>query len=75
MSDFLTVVLFLFFVACSITIYFLPTIICCYRNHRQSVPIFILNMFLGWSLIGWVIALVWSVMEYETPRANHYRRN
>ncbi|WP_231969555.1 superinfection immunity protein [Polynucleobacter necessarius] len=27
--------------------------------------IFALNLFLGWSLIGWVIALVWVMKDEE----------
>ncbi len=41
-------------------IYFLPSIVAAGRGHRQRDPIIILNLFLGWTLIGWVVALVWS---------------
>lgn len=40
--------------------YFLPAINAFYRKHPQAVPIAIVNVFLGWTLIGWVIALAWS---------------
>jgi len=42
-------------------IYFLPTIIGLYN--RNILAIFILNLFLGWTGIGWVAALVWSVLK------------
>ncbi|MGD9894852.1 MAG: superinfection immunity protein [Dehalococcoidia bacterium] len=42
-------------------LYFLPTIIAGARSRRNSGSIFALNLFLGWSLIGWVIALVWAL--------------
>ena len=41
--------------------YFLPSIIALARSKRDLLGIFLLNLFLGWSVIGWVIALVWSV--------------
>ena len=41
-------------------IYFLPLFIAIMREHRQSVAIGILTLFLGWTLLGWVAALVWS---------------
>lgn len=44
-----------------IAFYFLPTIIAANRHHPNSVAIFCINLFLGWSLIGWVVALVWAV--------------
>jgi len=40
--------------------YFIPTIIALIRKHRDATAIFILNLFLGWSLIGWIISLVWA---------------
>jgi len=42
------------------TIYFLPWFIAMLRKHPQVAPIFIINLFLGWTLIGWVIVLAWS---------------
>lgn len=36
--------------------YFLPTIIAL-KRHRQAGAVLVLNLFLGWTLIGWVIAL------------------
>ena len=47
-------------------LYFLPTIIAASRKKRNIAAIAVLNIFLGWTLIGWVIALVWSV-AYEAP--------
>ena len=42
-------------------IYFLPTIVANRSNHHNAAPIFILNLFLGWTLLGWVAALIWSL--------------
>ncbi len=44
----------------SLALYFLPTIIALLRGHRNALAIFLLNFFLGWTFIGWVVALVWS---------------
>jgi hypothetical protein len=41
--------------------YFLPTIIALARSKRDITAILLLNLFLGWSVIGWVVALVWAV--------------
>ena len=41
-----------------LAIYFLPTIVG--RNKRNATAILMLNLFLGWTVIGWVIALVWA---------------
>lgn len=43
-----------------IAIYFLPTIIAMAARHRQTPAIAVLNIALGWTVLGWVGALVWS---------------
>jgi Superinfection immunity protein len=40
--------------------YFLPTLIALVCDKKDKLAIFLLNLFLGWSLIGWVVALVWA---------------
>ncbi|HXZ78997.1 MAG TPA: superinfection immunity protein [Terriglobales bacterium] len=40
--------------------YFVPTIIAVVRSKRDTFGIFLLNLFLGWTMIGWVVALVWA---------------
>ena len=55
-SGFVGIVLFIL----SLAFYFLPTIIALLRGHRNALAIFLLNFFLGWTFIGWVVALVWS---------------
>ncbi|MFI4957385.1 MAG: superinfection immunity protein [Gammaproteobacteria bacterium] len=44
-----------------IIIYFLPSFIARDRNHPSRNSILVINIFLGWTLLGWVIALAWSV--------------
>ena len=41
--------------------YFLPSIIALARSKRNLLSIFLLNLFLGWTFVGWVVALVWAV--------------
>jgi hypothetical protein len=43
-----------------IVLYFIPTAIASVRNHNNITSIFILNIFLGWTVLGWVGALIWS---------------
>ncbi len=43
--------------------YFLPTLIAFLRNHKNKLAIFLLNLLLGWTVLGWVVSLVWSVMN------------
>jgi hypothetical protein len=48
--------------------YFVPTAISLVREKRNSLAIFALNLFLGWTLVGWVAALVWALMAEAAPR-------
>ena len=40
---------------------FAPTIIALARHHHNSLAIFALNLLLGWTGIGWIAALIWSL--------------
>lgn len=46
-------------------IYLLPTIIASNRSHPNVAPIAVINIFLGWTLLGWVVALAWSVSSHK----------
>ena len=48
-------------------IYFFPTLNAIIRIHHNAMPIALLNLFLGWTFIGWVVALVWSASALKEP--------
>ncbi len=48
----------LFFAA---LIYFAPALLALIRGHLSSGAIVVLNIALGWTLLGWFIALLWSL--------------
>jgi len=41
--------------------YLLPSVIAYTRHHHNADAIFALNLLLGWTFLGWVVALVWSL--------------
>jgi Superinfection immunity protein len=53
--------------------YFLPSIIALARSKRDLLAIFLLNLFLGWSVIGWIVALVWAAKSEVPTTAGYYR--
>jgi len=53
------IMLFCFLVAC----YILPGLVSISNKKRQNSAIWTLNILLGWTLIGWVVALVWAMMK------------
>lgn len=44
-------------------LYMLPTLIAYYNKDKNTAWIFVLNLLLGWSTIGWIVALIWAVIE------------
>lgn len=47
----------------AIVFFFLPSLIAYLRKHKNLLSIFMINLSLGWTLVGWVVSLVWSVMK------------
>jgi Superinfection immunity protein len=45
-----------------IALYFLPTFIAACNRHRSTLAIVLVNIFLGWTVVGWFVALIWSIV-------------
>ena len=67
----LSTIFFFPFFGLGTVLYFLPSIIALARSKRDTVAIFLLNLFLGWSVIGWVVALVWAAKN-DAPVVARY---
>ncbi|WP_321913003.1 superinfection immunity protein [Paraburkholderia sp. J11-2] len=44
-----------------VLLYFVPSIVAFRRMHPMRRAITGLNMLLGWSVLGWIVALVWAL--------------
>jgi hypothetical protein len=49
----------------------IPWFIAVMRGHNNKTPIFLVCFFLGWTIIGWIIALVWAFSD--NTRKTRYR--
>ena len=58
----MTFMLFLF------AMYWLPTLIALVRQTPSALGIAALNFFLGWTVIGWIMALVWALAANTSPQ-------
>lgn len=56
------------FAGLAIIFYLLPSFVAYKRGRTNKSPILLLNLLLGWTFIGWVIALVWSTTTPTAPR-------
>lgn len=48
-------------------IYLIPTLVASSRKHANTLAIFVLNLILGWTFLGWAVALVWSCTKQDSP--------
>lgn len=44
-------------------IYFIPALNGYMSKKKNASAILALNLFLGWTVLGWIIALVWSITK------------
>lgn len=50
--------------------YFTPVLVAVLRKHRFTTAIGLINLLLGWTVIGWLASIVWAVNKdvRETPQ-------
>ena len=48
--------------------YFIPSAVALIRKHPQKMAVLMLNIFLGWTLLGWVAAMIWAVWSYKVKK-------
>jgi hypothetical protein len=44
-----------------LVLYLIPTGVAWWRSHHQLMAIAALNVLLGWTVLGWIAALVWAL--------------
>ncbi len=63
MRDFGSLVLWYLARVLAILAYFFPTIAASRYRHPRQPEILFLNILLGWTVVGWVVALQWALQE------------
>ena len=51
--------------AIGVFVYFAPAIVASQRQHPSKTSILVVNLFLGWLLIPWVVCLAWALGNIE----------
>jgi Superinfection immunity protein len=57
----------LIFLLVSLFLYFLPAYLA--RNKPNFTGILLLNLFAGWTFIGWIVALIWALSSEPQRQA------
>lgn len=50
----------LFLLVLLLAFYFLPSVVAVNRKHKNRTPIILVNIFFGWFVVGWIVALIWA---------------
>jgi hypothetical protein len=53
-------------IAILMPVYLAPSWIAWKKNHKQQDAIVILNIFGGWLIIGWIVAIVWAFTDQKS---------
>ena len=53
-----------------VLLYFQPTIVASNRGHNVA-GILLLNFFLGWTVIGWILMMLWALLS-DPPYRVYY---
>ncbi len=49
----------------AVLIYLLPSYLAFKRKHPNKIGVTLLNIFLGWTFLGYLIALIWALYPPE----------
>ena len=52
-----------------ISIYMFPAYLAQSRGHRNGDSIGTMNLFLGWTVIGWIACLIWAQNDFDESRS------
>jgi hypothetical protein len=52
-------------------LYPLPSFVAALRKQNAALDIMIINLWLGWTIIGWIVALVWACNLNVEPNAGY----
>lgn len=64
---FATILPFIVVGAVALVVYVVPILIAWVVDHPHMPAIAVVNIFLGWSCIGWVVALAWALVPMAQP--------
>lgn len=48
-------------------LYMLPFLVALMRGHQSKGGIFVLNLFFGWTILGWFGSLIWAMSAVTRP--------
>lgn len=53
--------------------YLLPSLVAIERKHPQTGPIVVINLLLGWTIVGWALCLAYAIWNVEGTSEKRFR--
>ncbi|MGC8684659.1 superinfection immunity protein [Caldisericum sp.] len=69
----LTAIIIIIGIVIGMVVYFLPSIIAFRNNNAHPVIVFLINLFAGVTVAGWLIALAFAIFGKEKHQEGGYR--
>ena len=67
-KDVFAVLIAMLYVGLLFMLYFVPTFVAFARKHPSKGAILALNLLLGWTVLGWIAAFIWSFTNPSKPQ-------
>lgn len=48
-------------------VYFSPSIVAFFRKHPKGGTLFLVNLCLGWTVVGWIFTMLWAWIGGKSP--------
>jgi hypothetical protein len=61
-------------IAIILAAYFMPWLIGLNRGVNSVIVLFLVNLLLGWTIIGWIVCMIWAVSGQTRAQDEYYRR-
>lgn len=55
-----------------LVITFIPAIVAYRGDHPHALFVLLICLFCGWTVIGWIVALIWAAVGRPAPRPQAY---
>lgn len=53
-----------------VLLYFLPALVAFARHVRNTGSVLVVNLFLGWTIVGWIVALAMAARSVDSGPRN-----
>jgi len=60
-------------IVCAIYFYVFPSLLAIHESHPHARAVAMINLLLGWTIVGWLVSLFWVLSSTSATKANPVR--